>query len=743
MQTWDRVLSRLVWLLLPLGVGINLAITGWRMEPDRTAVTWFCLLFFAVLTGRLLLAARRWPARRVLLLLPVAGLLLWCVESASLQNASPDSGLRAHLATGEVLFLASYVLFAIYLVLDVDQRPSRTMAASLDAAIVCAGSACAAGPLVAVGLGGAGVASWVALIYPVLDLALAGLVVAQMALRVRHRNLRSLQFVVAFVVLSAADLGFVSRVVHGSTGSSVVSVTLWGAGFALFVGAASADRVPLLRGTAGQVPSGVLAAAAVAALAVLLAGPHLELGGAVAFIAAMTLLVSGARLHLALREAKTAAGAMKLAQTDDLTDLPNRRAINLRLTEALAGNHPLGLMIMDLNGFKEINDTLGHDFGDAVLRTAAARMRDALPGSVLVARLGGDEFALVTETDDELELIEIARAARAEIQRPDFVDGIELVVDAAIGITTRTKTDRTGSALLRRADVAMYQAKAATSGIAVYEPESDEFTRRRLRLTEEVRRAVDHDQLLVHYQPQIDASSQEVVGVEALVRWQHPAGSLESPMSFLPIARAAGLMPRLGEAVIRQAVADVVRWRAQGWSTRVALNCAAPELMSGIFVRQLLGVIDASELSPSDFVLEVTEESFVADPERARMVLAEVRAAGLSISIDDYGTGFSSLAYLRDLPVDELKIDRSFVAPMTSDARAATIVESTVRLAHALGLSVVAEGVEDAATSAALVAMGVDRLQGYHFTRPLPAEAVERWAEHWVATAPDLGRLSW
>ena len=355
-------------------------------------MTWFCLVFFAVLAARLLLAARRWPARRTLLLLPLAGLLLWCLESASLQN-DPAGGVGAHLATGEVLFLTSYVLFAIYLVLDVDQRPSRTLAASLDAAIVCAGSACAAGPLVAVGLGGAGVASWVALIYPVLDLALAGLVVAQMVLRVRHRNLRSLQFVVAFVVLSAADLGFVSRVVHGSTGSSVVSVTLWGAGFALFVGAASGDRVPLLRGTTGEVPSGVLAGAAVAALAALLVGPELELGGAVAFIAAMTLLVTGARLHLALREAKTAAGAIKLAQTDDLTDLPNRRAINLRLTEALAGDHPLGLMIMDLNGFKEINDTLGHDFGDAVLRTAAARMRDALPGSVLVARLGGDEFA--------------------------------------------------------------------------------------------------------------------------------------------------------------------------------------------------------------------------------------------------------------------------------------------------------------------------------------------------------------
>ncbi|GAB2482466.1 hypothetical protein GCM10027265_37110 [Jatrophihabitans fulvus] len=736
------MLARLVWVLLPLGVGVNFVVNGVRMQPDRTAVTWFCLVFFGVLCARLVLAARRWPARRGVFLLALAGLLLWCVESASLQNASPHAGDGTHLAAGELLFLVSYLLVAMYLVLDLDQRPARTLAASLDAAIVCGGSACAAGPFVALVIGGSDLASWVALLYPVLDLALAGLVVAQVALRVRGRNRRSAQFVAGFVLLCIADATFANRVAQGSTGSSVLSVVLWGAGFALFVGAAGSPRPPRLSARPGQAPAAVLAVSSIAAILVLLAGPSLELGMAVELVAAATLIVTGTRLIIALRDANTAASAIELSQTDDLTGLPNRRAINQRLTEALAAGHPFGLMIMDLDGFKDINDTLGHDFGDTILRTAAARMRDVLPRNVLVARLGGDEFALVVPTSDELELFEVARLALDEVQRPDSVDGFEIVVSASIGIATRTEADTAGSALLRRADIAMYQAKERSTGISMYEPETDEFTRRRLRLVEEVRKAITHDQFRVHYQPQIDATDQSVVGIEALVRWHHPSGTIETPQAFLSTVRHAGLMPRLSEAVIRHTVADMRRWRAHGWNVRVALNCAPPELLSGTFVRQLLAALEGSGLSASDFVLEVTEDSFVNDPERARTVLADVRAAGLQVAVDDYGTGFSSLAYLRHLPVEELKIDRSFVGSMIDDPRTATIVDSTVRLAHALGLRVVAEGVEDAATSAALIAMGVDVMQGYHFTRPLPADVLETWAETWTASAPGLPQLT-
>ncbi|WP_375490105.1 putative bifunctional diguanylate cyclase/phosphodiesterase [uncultured Jatrophihabitans sp.] len=734
MQWADRVLGRLVWLLLPAGVGIDLAVTGWRMQPNRSAVTYFCAVFFAALCARLVLAVIRRGTWRTPTMLLLAALVMWCVESASLQGASSGDG-QAHLAAGEILFLVSYVLFVLFLVFDVDQRPSRALSASLDAAIVCGGSACAAGPLVVLVLGGSGAAPWVALLYPVLDLALVGLVVAQIVLRVRRNDRCSHLLIAGFVTLAAADLGFVNRVMHGSTGSDVVSVTLWGAGFALIVAAASMPRAAAGREATGEVPAAVLALSGVAAVVVLLLRPELRLGGAVALLGAATLAATGTRLYIALRDARSASRAIELSMTDDLTGLPNRRAINAQLAQDLADDVQFGLMIMDLDGFKEINDTLGHDYGDAVLHTAAARMRAALPESVHVARLGGDEFALIAPTVDELDLMEIAASAMTEVRRPDFVDGIELIVDASIGITTREPSDTSGSAILRRADVAMYQAKANTSGIVIYEPESDDFTRRRLRLTEELRHGVAQEQFEVHYQPQIGAADQHVVGVEALIRWRHSDGSLASPLSFLSIARNAGLMPRLGEMVIDMAAGDLARWRAQGLRTRIALNCAPPELMSGIFVRQLLNAVERCGLEPGDFVLEVTEDSFVSDPERARMVLAEVRQAGLQISIDDYGTGFSSLAYLRDLPVDELKIDRSFVGSMVGDPRVTTIVDSTVRLAHALGLRVVAEGVEDAVTSAALIAIGVDVMQGYHFARPLPADAAEAWISEWQQAA--------
>ena len=313
------------------------------------------------------------------------------------------------------------------------------------------------------------------------------------------------------------------------------------------------------------------------------------------------------------------------------------------------------------------------------------------------------------------------------------VEGLELAIRASIGITVKGDADVEGTDLLRRADVAMYEAKLTRSGTLLYDASRDGFSRHRLRLAEDLRRGIAEDQLVVWYQPQIDAATQRISGVEALVRWQHPTEGLLLPLNFLPDARRSGLMLALSEAVAHQVVTDARRWMDSGFSFRVGMNCAPPELLGGSLLPRLFDAIDRAGLPPDSLLVEVTEDSFLSDPERAREMLLEIRAHDVQVSIDDYGTGFSSLAYLRDLPVQELKMDRSFVGTIRSDARSRVIVTSTMQMAHAMGLRMVAEGVEDAETSAELVSMGVDVLQGIHIARPMIAADVGPWARRWSA----------
>jgi diguanylate cyclase (GGDEF)-like protein len=491
--------------------------------------------------------------------------------------------------------------------------------------------------------------------------------------------------------------------------------------------------VPQTRGL-----STVVVAAGMAAAFVLAFEPEGTIRAYLLAPALATLTAAGARLVLAVRSANRAAEAMALARSDDLTSLPNRRAVVSRLDNDLGTIAPVGLMILDLNGFKDINDTLGHGAGDAVLCEVAARMRARLPSEIMIARLGGDEFAVVARTENEIELMEIAREILVAVRSQLVVDGIALSTDASIGITTRQAHDVQSTELLRRADVAMYAAKEQRTGVVVYDPDTDDFSRERLRLGDELRRAIEDKQLVLWYQPQIDANSRTVCGLEGLVRWKHPVYGLMSPAEFLPAARRAGLMQALSEEIGRLAVADLAHWRTRNVDVRIAINCAPPELMSDIFIPRLSRMLADADLSPASVVIEVTEDSFLAEPERARAVLLDVRAQGFQISIDDYGTGFSSLSYLRDLPIQELKIDRSFVAAMCTDRRSRMIVASTLQMAHALGLRTVAEGVEDAATCAELVSLGVDVLQGYYLARPVPPEQVVPFASQTYAVARPL-----
>jgi diguanylate cyclase (GGDEF)-like protein len=436
-------------------------------------------------------------------------------------------------------------------------------------------------------------------------------------------------------------------------------------------------------------------------------------------------------MAVALRDAQGAAEALRLSRTDELTGLPNRRAVLSDLDAGLRDDRPLGFMLLDLDGFKDINDSVGHGTGDALLVLVARRLTEAISSQMSVARLGGDEFGIIARDDDPVSLVESAHWIRDLLRQPHQVDGLQVSIAASIGITVRQAGDTGATDLLRRADVAMYEAKASRVGALLYDLAQDGFSRARLRRTDDLRRGIRDGQLVMWYQPQIDAATQQVTAVEGLVRWQHPTDGLLAPMTFLPDARRYGLMPELSHWVVSKVVDDARRWADDGFEFRVAMNCAPPELLGGTLLPLLYEELARADLPPRRLVVEVTEDSFMADPERARQRLLELRDHEVEISIDDYGTGFSSLAYLRDLPVQELKIDRSFVATMCTDARSRVIVDTTRQMAHGMGLRLVAEGVENAETAAALVAMDIDVLQGYHLSAPMPAADVAAWVWDW------------
>jgi diguanylate cyclase (GGDEF)-like protein len=729
----DRALGVTAWVVIGAGVLVELVLHGPAAEPEPWILLGTLGIFFAVLCARIVLTLARRRRGEWSLLLLLAGVLGWAAESALTVNA-PMASMHGRFAPNELLFFGAYLAFLLYLLFDVGQRRGQRLGSWLEVAVLCGGSASVASVALLTPIThrfGGGIALLLAVSYPVCDLLLATVVLGQIGLRVRARTRRSVGLAVGFALLALADSTFTASVKLGDVGTTLYTAVLWGAGFALIVGAACQPRPAAPQPSSRTVPATVLLLASVAAVVVLALHPGGALGACLVPPAALTLLAAGGRLVLALHEARDAAEAFRLSRTDDLTRLPNRRAVLAWLDRHIAADGPLGLVLLDLNGFKEINDGLGHLTGDAVLEVCARRMREALPADVLVGRFGGDEFAIAVADDDPVGVLEIAQLARAALSAPAHVDGLELVVDAAAGVAVRAPGERQSVSLMHRADVAMYQAKTSGAGALVYDPAHDEHTRAKLQLAEELRHALADGQIVLWYQPLVDASTLQIRGFEALVRWQHPVHGVIAPMSFLPLARHAGLMGALSETVAATAVADVRRWREQGADLRVSLNCAAPELLSGVFARRLEREARAQGVPLTVFTIEVTEDSFLADPERARAALRSLRTLGVRVSIDDYGTGFSSLAYLRDLPLDELKLDRSFVSVVVDDRRSRMIVESTLRMAHALELSVVGEGVENGAVSAALVALGADTLQGYHLARPMPAAEVLGWmAEH-------------
>jgi diguanylate cyclase (GGDEF)-like protein len=473
----------------------------------------------------------------------------------------------------------------------------------------------------------------------------------------------------------------------------------------------------------------------VASTGVLVGSALLDVAGVATLAAALAAIGSSLRLLVNVRELSLLAVTRREALTDELTGLANRRALLRRVEELSGEGTALALALLDLDKFKEVNDALGHAAGDDLLRLVAGRLQTVLrPGDVL-GRLGGDEFAVLAPMDADAPLAESAlalgRRLHDRLAEPFPIEGLIIHSTVSVGVTTSAgELDDAAQAptrLLREADVAMYDAKRSGAGVAVYDSSRHADSSGHLALVEELRTALAEGQLVLHHQPQLDIATGATVGVEALVRWAHPVRGLLGPAEFLPLAEVHGLMGTVTETVLGQAVAQAAAWRRNGPDLHVSVNLSASNLLDAGLPARVAGLLHEHRLPPEYLTLEVTESVLLTDPDRSLAVVGALADLGATVSIDDFGTGYSSLAYLRDLPVSELKLDRSFTVDLLTDTRTEAIVASTIELAHRLGLRVVAEGVEDEATLRHLQSLDCDTSQGYLHSRPLPADQLEQW----------------
>jgi diguanylate cyclase (GGDEF)-like protein len=419
------------------------------------------------------------------------------------------------------------------------------------------------------------------------------------------------------------------------------------------------------------------------------------------------------------------------AMYDPLTGLANRSLLQDRLEREIARSTrertSFGVMLMDLDRFKEVNDTLGHEVGDEVLREVGRRLKNTVRGEDTVARPGGDEYVIVLHDLDEQNVPAVATKVLAALEKPYHWQNQSIDLGASLGVSLYPSQCADPSTLIRCADIAMYVAKRSGKGYALYAPDQERTSRSDLSLKSELREAIQSDQLSLYYQPQIDHRSRHAVGLEALVRWNHPQRGFLSPDKFVPLAEEAGLIGPLTQWVLKTAMGQLASLRAQGHVVTMAVNLSARNLHDMELPGIIQNLLAESGVASEHLTLEITESAVMANPSDGLAILTELDRMGVTLAIDDFGTGYSSLAYLKRLPVDELKIDKSFVMDMEENESDAVIVRSTIDLAHNLGLKVIAEGVETHGVWDTLTVLGCDRSQGYYMGRPMAVEKLEAW----------------
>jgi diguanylate cyclase len=551
--------------------------------------------------------------------------------------------------------------------------------------------------------------------------------------------------------LAAAFGAHGSAIVAAAGVAGALALSRWRPGWRLLVGAAGlallgagvvVGAVPLLvaamlwrepRSGPGPAFSWIVLVAilgfALVALGLLTVGQFVRIGAVAVGLAIGTVLIGMARAASTVRE--RLRESERQAVTDPLTGLGNRRhlldRLDAKIAEAQSAGARLALLLIDLDGFKELNDTLGHYAGDEVLRQIGPRLRALLRQDDLLARLGGDEFAVAHEPGDEAGASAAALRLRAALERSFRVGDVSVHVDASVGIALFPDHAGDGVGLLQRADVAMYEAKRMRTGHEVYASARDRHSRQRLTLIGELRGAIDAGQLRVVYQPQAELATGLVEGVEALVRWAHPSFGLLAPAQFLPLAEQSGLTRVLTKFVLDRALEEIGGLRREGLDVTVAVNLGPADLLDRGLPLEINRLLDLHDFPAPALELEVSENIVMSDPLRTIDVLGRLREIGVAVSLDDFGAGHSSLAHLKQLSVDKLKIDQSFVLGMADDPRDAAIVHSTVDLAHRLHLRVIAEGVETHAVWELLADCACDQAQGYFVSRPMSGKTLAAW----------------
>jgi diguanylate cyclase (GGDEF)-like protein len=568
--------------------------------------------------------------------------------------------------------------------------------------------------------------------YPVFDLILVAVLAGIASAPVMVLGWHGLLLVAGLLLFAAADVAHALSLTTDSIPVDQLLYAGWAVGFALItVWVLVSARQPRWPPRPAPADETVAAASAVAipvaatatGLTVLLLASQTEVSLLAVCLAGATLALASIPLAFRHRIQRS------VTRTDELTGLPNRRALAVDVAERLRAPaaRPSALLVLDLDRFKEVNDSLGHEAGDRLLGRIGERLSAALRSGDLLARLGGDEFAVHLRHADAQRATAMARRLRTVTAKPILIDGLSLEVGLSIGIALAPEHGTDLSELLRKADIAMYAAKSHRLGQHIYSPDDDEKDTERLRTLQELRLALTDDQLVLHYQPKVDLRTDSVHGVEALVRWNHPTRGLLNPADFLDIAEHGGLMRSLTRTVLTLALDQAVIWHARGLPITVAVNLSSRSLADFKLAGIVVEMLTSRGLPGSALMLEVTEEFLLVDRDRARGILQRLREAGVLIAVDDFGTGYSSLAYLRDLPIDELKLDKSFVIPMLDDDRASALVASSIHLGHSLGLRIVAEGVETATVLAQLTRFDCDVAQGYFISRPVPAADLESW----------------
>jgi diguanylate cyclase (GGDEF)-like protein len=723
-----------VLLLCYLGVLIergrgatSTVLDGWSVDAFEVVASLLCIA-----RG---LTRRRGRAAALIL---GCSLLVWAVGDIVLTVESLGGATPPTPSLADVFYLAFYPLAYVAVVIFMRGQVRRLTAPNwLDGAVAGLGAAavCAAFAFhsILVSTGGSVAATITNLAYPIGDLLLLALVVGGTAVLSNGRRAPWLLLASGISLNVAGDTFNLFQTTAGSsTVGRIFDGIAWPTAILLMSMAVwlrphASDLV------AAERPSGFVlpGLGAVSGLAVLFIGSVHHMGRVALALAMATLAAVGVRMVLSVRTLRSVTEERhRQSVTDHLTGLGNRRHLfNVldtffaELTDPQIPARALAFLFIDLDHFKEINDSFGHPAGDELLRQLGPRLRSCLRASDVLVRLGGDEFAVVLVDADSEYGIEVAGRLAASLDAPFVLDVMSASISGSIGIAMAPADAADSAELLRCSDVAMYRAKLGDIPVARYERGLDTGTSP-LLLVEELRTAVETGGLVLHYQPQLDMSSGKIVALEALIRWPHPRLGIVPPLKFLPFAEEAGLMRPLTAWVLRQALSQCATWRGGGHEVTISVNISTSNLLDAGFTELVGSLLDLHDLPPAALVLEMTETSIISDFERSSQVIEELRDLGLIVSIDDFGAGFTSLAYLSSLAVGELKLDRTFITGLASGERKRDpeLVRATIDLGHALGMRVVAEGVEDEATLELLHDLGCDLAQGYCISRPKPAD---------------------